>query len=274
MAEVTLDQIVRLMVGRDLTELFPRVPHEPGEALLDLDALSGEDAPTNVNLTVRRGEILGLAGLVGAGRTELIRCIFGLDKVRSGQVRLHHLGAAGRSPRSSIRSGMGFVSEDRKEEGLALGMSIADNLTFTSLSPYGRFGWLSLRRRQAAVRQWMQRIECKAAGPNQAVGELSGGNQQKIAIARLLHQQADLLLFDEPTRGIDIGTKAQIYRLLGELAAANKAVIMVSSYLPELLNVCDRIGVMCRGRLREVRNAKDWSEEQIMHVATGREMAA
>jgi len=271
MAAVTLDDIVRLMVGRELSSLFPNVPHAPSEPLLTVHQLSGADAPQDIDLVVRRGEVFGLAGLVGAGRTELVRCVFGLDAVRAGSVRVEQVGPLGRSPRQSIRCGAGFVSEDRKEEGLALTMSIADNLTFTRLSLHSRLGWLNLRSREEEVRKWMQQIECKAVGPQQAIGELSGGNQQKIAIARLLYQQADLLLFDEPTRGIDIGTKAQIYRLMGELAAQGKAILMISSYLPELLNVCDRIGVMCRGRLREVRSAAQWTDEEIMHVATGRE---
>jgi ribose transport system ATP-binding protein len=162
------------------------------------------------------------------------------------------------------------VSEDRKEEGLAVDMSVGDNLTLTRLSPYGRCGWLNLRKRRDAVRDWISRIQCKATGPEQIVNELSGGNQQKIAIARLLHQDADILLLDEPTRGIDIGTKSQIYRWIGQLAAEGRAIVLISSYLPELLNVCDRIGVLCRGQLREIRDAKDWDEETIMHCATGR----
>jgi ribose transport system ATP-binding protein len=165
------------------------------------------------------------------------------------------------------------VSEDRKQEGLAVQLSIADNLTLSRLKPFARFGWLNLPARERDVSGWLRRLECKAWGPRQAVEQLSGGNQQKIAIARLLHQQADVLLLDEPTRGIDIGAKAQIYRLLNELAASGKAIIMVSSYLPELLHVCDRIGVMCRGRLREIRPAAAWDAESIMHCATGRDAA-
>jgi ribose transport system ATP-binding protein len=257
------------MVGREIDELFPKIPHSLGPPLLEVRKLSGRTSPQAVDLVLRRGEILGLAGLVGAGRSELVRAIFGLNPIRSGEVRVVHIGPVGRSPRSSIERGLGLVSEDRKAEGLALALSIADNLTMTAPQPYSRFGFMNLRRRHAAVRQWMNRIECKAAGPDQPIGQLSGGNQQKIAIARLLHQEADLLLLDEPTRGIDIGTKAQIYRLIGELASQGKAIILVSSYLPELMNVCDRIGVMCRGRLREVRSAKDWTEEMVMHCATG-----
>jgi ribose transport system ATP-binding protein len=171
------------------------------------------------------------------------------------------------STRSRIRSGLGLVSEDRKTEGLAQARTIADNLTYSRLQPYSRFGWLNLRRRREAVITWMKRLQVKAHSPQQTIGELSGGNQQKVAIARVLHQEADVLLLDEPTRGIDVGTKSEIYRLMGELAAQGKAVVFVSSYLTELLAVCDRIGVMSRGQLREVRATRDWTEEAIMSVA-------
>jgi len=271
MAGTHLDELVRAMVGRELDELFPHVAHEIGDPLLEVERLSGQSSPRDVRLVVRRGEIFGLAGLVGAGRSELLRCIFGLDEVAGGQVRVVGAGAVGARPRSSIARKLGFVSENRKDEGLAVALSIADNLTMTRLAPYRRAGWLNLRRRDRATREWMRKIDCRATGPAQPVVQLSGGNQQKVAIARLLHQEADVLLLDEPTRGIDIGTKAQIYRLIGQLAAQGKAVILVSSYLPELLNVCDTLGVMCRGRLREVRPARDWTEEEVMHVATGRE---
>ena len=269
LADVTHSKLARAMVGREIDELFPKSSHAIGAPLLEVRDLSGSVAPQGVDLVIHRGEIFGLAGLVGAGRSELVRAIFGLDAVRSGDVRVVDVGPVGRSPRASIERGLGLVSEDRKAEGLALPLSIADNLTLTDMSPYERFGFLNLGRRRAAVRHWMSRIECKAAGPEQPIVQLSGGNQQKIAIARLLHQKADVLLLDEPTRGIDIGTKAQIYRLIAELAAQGKAIVLVSSYLPELMNVCDRIGVMCRGRMREIRAAKDWTEEEVMQCATG-----
>ena len=273
MDDVTLDDIVRLMVGRELDDLFPHVPHSPSDAVLDLDQLCGNPIPRDATLQLRRGEILGLAGLIGAGRSELVRCIYGLEPIQRGKVSLEHVGRVGISPRHSIQAGLGLVSENRKDEGLAVDMSICDNLTFTRLKPYRRLGWLNLRKRRAAVAEWLTTVQCKAASVEQTIGELSGGNQQKIAIARLLHQQSDVLLLDEPTRGIDIGTKAEVYRLVGQLAADGRAVLMVSSYLPELLNVCDRIGVMCRGQLVEVRDATDWDEHQIMHRATGLETA-
>lgn len=266
LAGATEDQIVSLMVGRSVDELFPSVPHTPGEVLLSLDHLAGRQSPKDVSVQIRRGEIFGIAGLVGAGRTELLRCLFALDPVKNGTVRVGQFTPA-HSPRSRIRAGLGLVSEDRKTEGLAQSRSIADNATYSRLEAYSRFGWLNLRQRRKVVDEWMARLQIKARSQDQAVLELSGGNQQKVALARVLHQQADVLLLDEPTRGIDVGTKAEIYRLMGELAAQGKVVIFVSSYLTELLAVCDRVGVMARGRLREVRPASDWTEEAIMSVA-------
>ena len=164
---------------------------------------------------------------------------------------------------------MGLLSEDRKGEGLALTRSIEDNLTLSALGKYRRLGWLDLGRRRQAASRWMGTLGVRARGPSQVIGTLSGGNQQKVAFARLLHQEADILLLDEPTRGIDVGSKAEIYRIIGELAAGGKAVLMVSSYLPELLGVCDRLAVMTRGVLSEARPIAEWSEHSIMEVATG-----
>jgi ribose transport system ATP-binding protein len=258
--------IVSLMVGRGVDELFPKVPHAPGAEALSLESLSGRRVPRNVSLSLRRGEILGIAGLVGAGRTELLRCLFALDPVRSGRVRIA-THAPGTTPRGRIQAGLGLVSEDRKNEGLAQGRSIADNLTLSHLAPYRRWGWLALKRRRRAARVWIDRLAIKARSSEQDVSTLSGGNQQKVAIARVLHQEADVLLLDEPTRGIDVGTKAEIYRLMGEAAAAGKAILFVSSYIPELLAVCDRLGVMARGTLREIRPAGEWTDESVMACA-------
>jgi ribose transport system ATP-binding protein len=271
-AGTTDTQFVSLMVGRSIDELFPQVPHQPTETILSLSGLNGRRIPRDVSFELRRGEILGISGLVGAGRTELLRSLFALDPVRSGQICVGTITPAA-TPRARIRAGLGMVSEDRKAEGLAQQRSVADNMTYSRLSPYSRYGWLNLRRRDVAVRRWIDRIGIKTQGPDQAVGELSGGTQQKVAIARVLHQEADVLLLDEPTRGIDVGTKAEIYRLIGELAAAGKAVIFVSSYLPELMATCDRLGVMARGRLREIRPVDRWTEEQVLACAIGEEDA-
>jgi len=235
-----------------------------------LTDLVGEEEPRGASLTLHKGEILGVAGIVGAGRTEMLRAVFGLDPVRRGSVRVAHLPAPSRAaPRQRIREGLGLLSEDRKLEGLALSRSIADNLTYSRLGPYTRFGWLNLRARRRAVVGWLGRLGVRCAGPEQAVGELSGGNQQKVALGRLLHQEADVLLLDEPTRGVDVGSKAEIYRLIGGLASQGKAVLFVSSYLPELLGVCDTLAVMARGRLSPARPVPEWRPEQVMAYATG-----
>jgi ribose transport system ATP-binding protein len=256
------------MVGRTVEDLFPRVPHQIGEPILHVESLAGLPLPREVSLVLRRGEILGIAGLVGAGRTELLRAMFGLDPVVKGTVRIAAYTLSG-GPRGRIRAGLGMVSEDRKGEGLAQPMSIVDNISLSRLSPYVLGGVLRRAAQQAGATTWMERLGIKARTPQQEVAALSGGNQQKVALARVLHQQADVLLLDEPTRGIDIGTKSEIYRLIGEAAAAGKAVIFVSSYLPELLAVCDTIGVMARGRLREVRPTTEWTEEAVMACAIG-----
>jgi ribose transport system ATP-binding protein len=270
LGEASEAQIVSLMVGRTVEELFPRVPHEPGDVILSLDDLTGRRMPHGVSLSLRRGELLGIAGLVGAGRTELLRCLYALDPVRRGTVRIAGV-VPPATPRGRIRAGLGLVSEDRKGEGLAQNCSITDNITSSRLRPYSKLGWLSLSRQKQGARQWMERLEIKARSLDQEVQALSGGNQQKVALARLLHQNADVLLLDEPTRGIDVATKAGIYRLMGELARSGKGIIFVSSYITELLEVCDRIGVMSRGRLREIRPASEWSEESIMTCAIGGE---
>jgi len=264
--EATEDQIVSLMVGRLVQELFPIVPHKPSEVLVSIKNLSGQHYPQHVDLEIRRGEILGIAGLVGAGRTELLRCLYALDKVQQGEIKIA-TNATAATPQSRIAAGMGFVSEDRKGEGLAQTRSIIDNTTYSHLKPYSRLGWLNLTKRKRAVKKWLERLQIKARSYEQAVAELSGGNQQKVAVARILHQQAEIILLDEPTRGIDVGTKAEIYRLMGEQAAQGKAIVFVSSYFTELLAICDRIAVMSRGQIRDIRPVQDWNEETLMSQA-------
>ena len=279
--QTSTSRIVEMMVGRRLDDMFPRVPHAPGDVILTLERLCGNPLPRDVDLTLRRGEILGVAGLIGSGRTRLVRTIFGLEPVRSGRVRVCVArGAAnagsrpsevdgGAPPHRRLAQGIGMLSEDRKAEGLAMGLSLADNITLSGLRSLGRWGMLSPRRQRAAAMRWIERLNIRARGPEQVVWGLSGGNQQKVALARLLHQDADVLLLDEPTRGIDIGAKVEVFRLMGELAAQGRAILFVSSYLPELLGVSDRIGVMSRGRLVAVRPAAEWNERAIMTVATG-----
>jgi ribose transport system ATP-binding protein len=269
MKTAQIPDIIRAMVGRDMTEIYPRTPHQPGATVLEIRKLAGTTKPRSASLTLRAGEILGIAGLIGAGRTEMLRAAFGLDRLESGSVHVFGRNETHASPTSRLNSGIGLLSENRKEEGLMLNRSLADNLTATSLATVARGGFISRRAQRDCTRRWMERLEVRAQGPDQDIGELSGGNQQKIAIGRLLHHEAKILLLDEPTRGIDVGSKAAIYRLIGQLAAEGKSVIFVSSYLPELLGVCDTIGVMCRGVLTEIRPVSEWTEHDIISAAIG-----
>ena len=269
MAAADLNQIIRMMVGREISEIYPRTPHRLGETVLELHALAGRPKPQAVSLTLHAGEILGIAGLVGAGRTEMLRACFGLDRVHGGSVWVQSEEQTHRTPAQRLANGIGLLSENRKEEGLMLNRSLADNLTITRYAPLSRFGFIQHRRQRHAAQEWMDRLDVRAQSPGQTVGELSGGNQQKIALGRLLHHDAKILLLDEPTRGIDVGSKAQIYKLIGQLAAQGKAIIFVSSYLPELLGVCDSIGVMCRGTLSKVRPTGEWTEHGIIAAAIG-----
>ncbi|MEM7305577.1 MAG: sugar ABC transporter ATP-binding protein [Planctomycetota bacterium] len=269
------EEIVERMVGRRLEEVYPERPAAPatrGEVALEVRGLRGAPLPAEASLELRRGEIFGVAGIVGAGRTELLRTIFGLDAVRAGEVRVASLSLRHPTPRLSLSRGVGLLSEDRKEEGLALSLSIATNLTLSRLAPYVRRGVLSPGGMRAASVRWAGELAIRCDDPDQPVGTLSGGNQQKVAIARLLHHDVDVLLLDEPTRGIDVGSKVQVYRLLAGLAAAGKALLVVSSYLPELLGICDRIGVMYRGELRVARDTVDWTERDLLQVATTGEL--
>jgi ribose transport system ATP-binding protein len=269
MAEASLEQIIQLMVGREIDEIYPRTSRSAGEPVLELSDVAGLVKPSCVNLTLHAGEIVGLFGLVGAGRTETLRAVFGLDRLARGSVTVFSREATHSTPAKRLANGVGLLSENRKEEGLLLNRSVADNLTLTRLGPVSQLGLVSDAAQAAASEKWMAKLDVKASGAAQPVGELSGGNQQKIALGRLLHHDARILLLDEPTRGIDVGSKAQIYRLMNELAGQGKALVFVSSYLPELLGVCDHIGVMCRGELSEVRPVADWSEQEIIRTAVG-----
>ncbi len=269
MAGASLDHIVTLMTGREVKDLYPRIAHPMGSVVLEVKAAASKPRLRQATLQLRAGEVFGLGGLIGAGRTDLLRAIFGLDDLAAGEVYI--LGAPNRAvgPKNRWGQGVGFLSENRKEEGLMLNQTITDNLTLTKLGEFGRMGWINGGRQQAVAQRWVGELRVKCRDAGQLIGELSGGNQQKVALARLLEHPARIFLLDEPTRGIDVGSKAQIYQLVSELAAAGKAVVVVSSYLPELLGMCDTIGVMCRGELTAVRPRAEWSELEIMRAATG-----
>ena len=266
-ATTSAADIVGMMAGRTLDDIYPRGARAAGEPMLQLDRV----VPRSATLTLCRGEILGIAGLLGSGRTRLLRAIFGLEPVTSGAIVVGaYSGSA--TPHDRWRQGMGFLSEDRAGEGLALGLSVADNMTLTRLEPFGMSFAVLPSRQLAAASRWIDRLGIRCAGARQTVGELSGGNQQKVAVARLLHHDVDVLVLDEPTRGIDVASKAQIYALLDELVCGpgdRKAVLLVSSYLPELLGVCDRIAVMSRGRLGPARPVEEWTEHSLLMHASG-----
>jgi len=265
--------IIRLMVGRDVTELYPRAERKLGEPLIELNGLSGKRGkPHNISFKVRRGEIFGIAGLIGSGRTEILRAVFGLNVATEGSVVVEGKPLALGAPGRSLAAGLGLLSENRKEEGLLLNRDLADNLTLSRLDVLAKGGFVSRTKQLAAARNLMERLDVRAKTPAQTVGTLSGGNQQKIAFGRLLHQEADVLLLDEPTRGIDVGAKAVLYRQMLDVAQAGRAVVMVSSYLPELLGMCDTIGVMCRGELVAVRPRVEWDEHSLLTAALSREV--
>ncbi len=248
-AQASQDDIVRMMVGREVTDLYPTRMAQTGEVKFDLGS----------GMQVHAGEILGIGGLIGAGRTELLRRAFGLDPD----------GTIATNPALRWAEAVGYLSENRKEEGLMLPLTISENIVLPKYRQMARWGILSPGKTADAAQVWIKDLGIKARDSDQAVGELSGGNQQKVAIARLLEYPADVFLLDEPTRGIDVGSKAQIYELMVQLAAKGRGVIMVSSYLPELFGLCDRIAVMRRGAVVECRATGDWTEQTLMSAAIG-----
>jgi ribose transport system ATP-binding protein len=267
--EDSTDQgLIESMTGRSVGAVFPERDRRPGDVVLRVDGLAGRPTPSRASLEVRSGEIVGIAGLVGAGRTEFLRCVAGLAPITAGEISIHGRRVESKSSiRARMRRGLGFLSEDRKGEGLALTMSIAENLLLSNFQAVSRRGVLSTTRMQAAAREWIDRLAIRSGDPAKAAETLSGGNQQKIAIARLLHQDSSVLLLDEPTRGIDIGSKVQVYELLDGLARAGRAVVVSSGHLPELLGLCDRIAVMHRGVLGPARDVTECTEASLMSEA-------
>ena len=264
-AETSAEEIVSLMVGRGLADLYRRGVRTAGDVVVRVEEVTPGSAP----LEVSRGEVVGIAGLVGAGRTRLLRTIFGLENVTRGRITVGAY-AGPSAPHDRWQQGMGMLSEDRAGEGLAAGLSVADNMTLSRLGPLGPAFTVLPRRQDAAAERWVDRLSIRCLHPRQMVRELSGGNQQKVAVARLLHHEVDVFVLDEPTRGIDVASKAQIYRLVDELVCAGrKTVLLVSSYLPELLGVCDRIAVMSRGRLGPARPVEEWTEHSLLMEASG-----
>lgn len=265
-------ELIAHMVGRPVQSLFAsRRSQPPGEVILEVNGLQAPPAVRNVSFELRRGEILGIAGLVGSGRTELIRTLFGLESAAAGEVKIRQQPVAVRawSPSRNIQRGIGYLSEDRNAEGLLPHLSIKDNVTLTRMPSL--LGWIpsDVEAKQAAG--WMVRLKIKAPDSASPARELSGGNQQKVLLARLLHQDADVLLLDEPTRGVDISSKAEIYEQISQLAAGGKAILVTSSYLPELFGTCDRLAVMSRGTLSPALPIHRWTPDSVLQVAIGGE---
>jgi ribose transport system ATP-binding protein len=272
LADSTDDTLISQMVGRPVENLFPhREPLGNGETVLEVKNLSALPLLKSADFELRRGEILGIAGLMGSGRSELVRAIFGLEKADSGEITIKGKAVSAQNGKPAVRllQGFGYLSEDRKGEGLALALSIADNLTMTRYSSCARLGWLDLSRQRRQSESLIKEIGVRTPDAARAVSKLSGGNQQKVAIGRIIHQDADVLLLDEPTRGIDIGSKVQVYETIARLAAQDKAVLMISSYLPELFGMCDRLAVMSRGRLSATLPITEWTAEKVMQTAIG-----
>jgi ribose transport system ATP-binding protein len=274
-ASTPLATIIGMMVGRQLDDAAPQVPDTSrNEVALEVTGLRRGNAVRDVNFTLRRGEILGLAGLMGAGRTEVARAVFGADRIDAGQVRVHGRVVRIRSPADAVACGIGYLSEDRKHFGLATGLDVETNIVLSSLRRFVT-SWLTLDQRgmRRTARDLVGKLDIRTPSVQQQVRLLSGGNQQKIVIAKWLLRDCDILFFDEPTRGIDVGAKNEIYKLLNTLAAQGKAIVMISSELPEILRMSHRILVMCEGRLTGEIAAHEATQERIMQLATQRETA-
>jgi ribose transport system ATP-binding protein len=265
----SIPELVRLMADRDISEHFPPRTRRRGDEILRVEALARGPRLRDVTFTLHRGEILGIAGLLGAGRTELAHVIAGADRADAGRIIVNGTPLRLRTPADAIRAGIGLVPEDRKRHGLVLGQSVAANLSLPQLRRLGRGGVVSRAREQALATQWIRELRIKTPGAHVRVLTLSGGNQQKIVLGKWLATGADVLIVDEPTRGIDVGAKMEIYVLLDRLAAQGAAVVMISSDLPEVLGMSDRILVMHQGRVDALFDAGSVTQERVLKAALG-----
>jgi rhamnose transport system ATP-binding protein len=269
LAGLTPDDLVRAMVGRDLSARLSGGGGKAGEPVLQVERLTREGVFIDISLTVRAGEVVALAGLVGAGRSEVARAIFGIDRYDAGTVSIRGRALRKASPTSAMAAGLGFVPEDRRQQGLVMDMSIQENVALASLSRIGRAGLVTAGSERRFAADWVARLQVKYGRLADPVSRLSGGNQQKVVLARWLGRKPTVLIVDEPTRGIDIATKAEVHALLGELAASGVAVLVISSELPEVLRLGDRILVLREGRLAAEFDRADATEENLMAAATG-----
>jgi len=264
-----IDGIIQMMVGRTLTDFFGRTASTPGAELLRVSGLSRGSLFREISFSLRRGEILGFAGLIGAGRTELARVLFGVDRADSGTISLKGKEIRLSSPRQAIRSAIAYLSENRRVEGLFRGMDVRANIVVTHLHKYSRFGLMSRKAEADAALEYVSRLRIQTPDVDRAVSNLSGGNQQKVVLARWLAVKPEVLIVDEPTRGIDVGAKAEIYTLLRSLAAQGMGIILISSELPEVLGMSDRIAVLYEGRMTGLIPKSEATQEKIMALAAG-----
>jgi ABC-type sugar transport system ATPase subunit len=266
--EITRREMIEWMVGRELQDEFPARVASVGAPRLEVSGLRRGRAVRDISFSVRRGEILALTGLVGAGRTETVRLIFGADPREAGEIRLDGRLLDLRSPRDAIAAGIGLLTEDRKLQGLVLGHSVRENFGLPNLARLSRRGFVQLGRERAEFGRYVEQLKIKIPSQEQRAGNLSGGNQQKVVLAKWLARNCDVLIFDEPTRGIDVGAKFEIYLLMNELVAAGKSIVMISSELPEVLGMADRILVLHEGRVTgEIAEARGATQERIMELA-------
>ncbi|AGY76447.2 sugar ABC transporter ATP-binding protein [Clostridium autoethanogenum] len=266
----SIDELIKLMVGREIKEKFPKIKVDLGEEILRVKGLTKKGVFENINFSLRSGEILGFSGLMGAGRTEVMRAIFGIDSFDSGEIYLKGKKVEINSPMKAIKNGIGFVTENRRDEGLVLQMGVGQNITLASLGKYiSNPIKLNLRKEVKEIKDYISKLSIKSSGYRQIAGTLSGGNQQKIVIAKWLLSDSKVLIVDEPTRGIDVGAKIEIYNIMNDLVKSGVGIIMVSSELPEVLGMSDRILVMCRGKITGELNKDEATQEKIMHYATG-----
>ncbi len=265
--DTDVGELIQMMVGRTIGEQIAKRDVEIGDTILEISELSRDGVLEPLSLSIRSGEILGVAGLMGSGRTELARAIFGADPVDSGTVRVGGRTLPGHDPAASIAAGLGFLTEDRKQQGLVLQLPVTENITLTSLDEFSRHGVLNLAAENERAGELVHTLKIRVTSLDQEVADLSGGNQQKVVIARWLAARCKALLFDEPTRGIDVGAKAEIYDLIGELVERGVAVVLISSEMPELLGLADRIAVMHEGALQGVLPRAEASQERIMELA-------
>ena len=267
-ADTSVGEIVNLMVGREVADLFPKQDSEIGDVVLQVQGLNAAGTFHDISFDVRRGEIVGLAGLVGAGRSEIARAIFGVDRYDSGAVTMNGRKLGSSSPQAAIQAGMALIPEDRRKQGLVTDASITSNVAAVIRTNLTTAGLITRARENRAVAPWAARLEVKTNALDMAAKTMSGGNQQKVVIAKWLASKPDLLIIDEPTRGIDVGTKSEVHRLLSELAGQGMAILMISSELPEVLGMADRVLVIAEGRITAELSRDEATPERVMHAAT------